>query len=495
MRTLDRTLVTSIAIALTFMHGAASARADPAPTLHGSAEVRGAEAGAAFKAASDGAPLALGTTVRAASADAPVRVDLSETVSVALGAGAVLGVQSLGRLPAETPGAKAPRAIQLTLVSGEIEITSPATPDPASQLGVTVFLPGGRSFSLWRGSATVSLAGDRILFSLFDGMAIIGAGAKWRPLGPGKTATMSKDEIAMHDLPAAPEWDDAHAPAPPFALVRGAAGGAALGAAWRPVAGAATYRTELAREGGAKGPVTLGATTATSLRTPLLDAGTYLLRVRAVTADGALGPVTRPKTLRVARLTAPPGASVTASGAIVLPRDTAARFDDVADLEVATVVSHGATDAQLTWNDAGPLLLGTDDVREVRVRHKTTRLEDTIVLARRVLRATLSFSPRPAHWPADTVTARVRLEDPTGYLDTATERIAVKTKIDGNDVPLTWAHSGDTWTASLPRWEYGAGPWVVRMNVTDSAGADIGGGLLDVDPTATSALAVKGTRN
>jgi hypothetical protein len=256
-----------------------------------------------------------------------------------------------------------------------------------------------------------------------------------------------------------------------------------VGAAWGDVPGAASYRLEIAHDATMSGPLTVTSTTTPQFQSDPLASGAYAMRVRAVSADGILGQPSPPKVLRVVRLTLPKGATVAADGTVVLSATSALNLDDPRDIEIATVVNHGAPDDVLFWTPASSdLSLGPAVRREIRVRHAPTHVETTVLLVRRDLRAHVSFAPKPASWPKDAITITVKLEDPTGYVDPTKENIQVDTKIDITTVDLKWAHAGDTWTAHLPPVTTGAvGPWVVRVDVLDASGADIGASILDVD--------------
>jgi hypothetical protein len=459
---------------------ASFARTDPTPVIHGDAQVRVGD-GADFTVAPDGAPVASGTTVRAQASSA-ARIDVAEGVSLRLAPGAVVTVRNFSWLPAEHPGAQAVRALQINLMGGEVDLTSHSK-DPSGDLGMTILLPEGRSFALWRGDANVKIDGDNVDAALYEGMAIAGAGAKWKPLPGGKGVVIPiKGDPTLRPIPGTPAWADAQSKVAPFAVVRGNGGGV-VGAAWGDAPGAASYRVEIAHDTTMSGPLTVTSTTTPQFQSDPLASGAYAIRVRAISADGILGRPSTPKVLRVVRLTLPKGATVASDGTVVLSATSAVNLDDPRDIEIATVVNHGAPDNVLFWTPASnDLSLGPTARREVRIRHAITHVETTVLLVRRDLRAHVSFTPKPARWPQDTITITVKLEDPTGYVDATKENIQVDTKIDIDAVDLKWAHAGDTWTAQLPPKNTGAvGPWVVRVDVLDASGADIGASILDVD--------------
>jgi hypothetical protein len=478
LRRIDLGLVMALVVGVP---GAAFARTDPTPAVHGDVQVRAGE-GADFAAVADGAPIVAGTVVRA-GASGVARIDVSDGVSVRLSPGAVVTVRAFSWLPPEHPGAQPVRALQLALGSGEIDVTAPMVHDPAKELGLTITMTNNRSVALWRGAANITLSPDEsATVAVYQGMGIAGSGTGWKPLAAGKAVVLgAKGEALAKAIPGIPTWADASSTVPAFAIVRGNSGGV-VGTAWTATPDAASYRVELAHDATMSGPVTVTSTTAPSFKTDPVAPGTYAVRVRAVSAEGIVGQPSTPKVLRIARFTLPSGATVAPDGTVVLSATSAVHFDDPRDIEVATVVNHGAPDDVLFWAPASAdLTLGPADRREVRIRNAATHVEATVMLVRRDLRAHVSFTPKPARWPSDAIDIRVKLEDPSGYVDPTKESIKVETRVDIDAADLHWSHAGDTWTARLPPQTKGPGPWVVRVEVRDASGQSIGASLLDVD--------------
>jgi len=460
--------------------GTAFARSvDPTPMVHGGAFVRATD-GEDFAPASDGAAVAAGNAVRSSPTRA-ARLDVSDGVSVRLAPGTSLVVRSMQWLPAEHPGATPVRALQVSLMSGEIDVD---VHDPKGAVGVTVLLPAGRSVALWRGSANVSLDGERAAVALYEGMAIAGSGARWQALTAGKGVILApKSDPTTRPIPSRPEPSQDASAASSFVLMRGGEGGV-VGAAWTAAQGAGTYRFELAHDMDMTSDVTLVSATSPTFRSDPLVAGSYAVRIRAISPDGIVGPASAPTTLRVARITLPKGAFAAPDGNVVLPESGSLLLDDPRDIEVATVVRHDMPDDALFWTPASTEIpLGSGARREIRVRHALSHTETSFVLVRRTLHARVWFTPKQARWPANPVDIFVKVTDDSGYVDPAREAIDIDTRVDIDRVPLNWQHKGDTWSARLAP-QASAGPWVIRVDVKDSAGSPIGASLLDVDGPA-----------
>jgi hypothetical protein len=449
---------------------------DPTPVVEGGAFVRKADTDD-FAPANEGTPVTAGNAVRSSPTRA-ARLDVAEGVSIRLAPGTSLVVRSMQWLPAEHPGASPVRALQVSLTSGEIDVD---VRDPKGAVGVTVLLPAGRSVALWRGSANVSLDGERAAVALYDGMAIAGAGAKWQPLTAGKGVILApKSDPMTRPIPGKPEPVKDASAAASFVLVRGGDGGV-VGASWSEAQGANAYRFELAHDAAFTSDVTLIRGPTPAYRSDPLVAGSYALRVRAISADGIVGPASAPATLRVARITLPNGAFAAPDGNVVLPASGSLLLDDPRDIEVATVVRHDMPDDTLFWTPASTQIpLGSGARREIRVRHALSHTETSFVLVRRTLNAKVWFMPKHARWPANPIDIFVKVADESGYVDPAREAIDIDTRVDIDRVPLKWQHNGDTWTARLAP-QTSAGPWVIRVDVKDSAGTPIGASLLDVD--------------
>jgi hypothetical protein len=450
--------------------------AEVSPVLQGDALLR-APGSEEFAPVGDGSHLAAGNGLRAPAGRAAA-LKPAEGVSVRLAPDSTLTLRQSAWLPAEQPGAAPLRAFQVSLASGELDLE---VHDPTNTLGVLVSLPGGRSLALWRGSANVSIRDDRVAIALYEGTAIAGSASRWKPLTAGTGAVLAANaEPSSRPTPTRPDWvDGAAAPAPPFALVRGDER-AALGVAWRAIAGASRYRVEMAPDARMVGAVTTLDEDSPTMKTEPMGAGTYFVRVRALSSSGVAGPTSTVKALRVARLTVPPMAFASPEGAIVLPASAAVTLDDTRDLEVATI-SEFDPKAPPRWSPASKdLTLAGAPRRTLRIRHVPSQIESPLVLARRELRAQVSFSPMNARWPENPIDVTVKVEDESGYLDPSREPIKVDVRVDLDRLDLAWKHTGDTWTARvMPK--SAPGPWVVRVDVRDQAGTPIGASLLDVD--------------
>ena len=444
--------------------------------VDGTAMVR-APGGADFEQVATGAHVTVGNAVRAPD-DASVTVTLNDGVTVTFGPGAAASLSGLTYLPAEHPGAKPARAYQFALTAGELHVTVPV--DAAKPHGLIVLLPGGASFSSWRGSANVAIHGDKANAVVYDGVAIAGGGGQWRPIHVGGSAVFSGNTPAVlrSTIPAAPTW--AATPTPGFAIVR-AGERARLPMAWTAIEGAAVYRLEVARDAEMLHLVARSEVEGLSSVTGPLPAGHYFARIRAVSADGVVGAASTPKGLRVAEVSPPAAAFVAADGALVMPGTSAVTVGDPTGIEVAYQRASRVAYEPM-WNPASnEIRMGNDPVRVVRFRDAVTHdeAEARFTLVRRDLRASVEMTPRGARWPEQPVSITVRAFDPSGRLDAANEPLSIEVMVNLDPMPVEWTHRGNVWTGRL-RPVRGGGPWAVRVGVRDGASTVIGAGLLEV---------------
>jgi hypothetical protein len=433
-----------------------------------------------FEPAKSGASIAPGVAVRAGMGTA-VGIKASDGVSIRLGQGSTVNVRPASILPAEHPGAGPLHAFQVLLIDGEIDLQ---VRDPA--MGVLVQLPNGRSLGVWRGEANISIQGDDVAIGFYDGTAIAGSASKWKALGVGTATLLSKrgDASVSKSIPAQPDWDPTST-IPAFAMVRGEEM-VTVGLAWKPVVGSQKYRVEIAHDRSMLGTETVLSSEELSLRTEPLESGMYVARVRAISSEGIAGPPSTTKAVRIARMRLPPSAIAAPGSTIVLPPNAGIPIDDPRGLEMATAFDGSVLSA---WNPAPKMIeLGAATRREVHIRHVGSLEETRFVLVKRELRAAVSFTPKPAHWPKDPVDLVVKVADLSGYLDASKENLEIDVRVGITKEHVEWTHEGGTWRGRLEPMK-GDGPWVIRVNVADSAGVAIGANLLDVDGAKPAVVA------
>ena len=80
-------------------------------------------------------------------------------------------------------------------------------------------------------------------------------------------------------------------------------------------------------------------------------------------------------------------------------------------------------------------------------------------------------------WPRDPVRIQVRLASTTGQALPFSPTLKVTVNLD--PIPVEWHRDGDVYRAVVPPVTK-PGPWVVRTEITDPHGNEIGRGFLEV---------------
>jgi hypothetical protein len=325
---------------------------------------------------------------------------------------------------------------------------------------------------------------DTTAAAIYEGALVVGSNGVGFPVYDATAVTIRKGAIPekSHGIPGTPSWPATTPPGttPPLALVRSGQK-AQLGFAWTPVQGATAYRVEVSTDAVMVNVVKRETTTQTTFSVGEVPAGgRFWVRVRAIVGDGIVGGWSKPRPLRVLRLTYPERAIATSDGAVILPEDEALGLADAEGIEVAYEPTDGPK-GPLAWTKAPTALrLGPTGGRIVHVRDATLGVETRLVLGRRELRARVEMCPKRARWPEDTLTIRATVSDPSARIDASNEALTFETTVNLEPIAVTWHHVGTTWWATVPP-RAPPGPWVVRVTARDSAGNEIGWGGLEVE--------------
>jgi hypothetical protein len=466
-------------------HASAQVQA-PAPRVDGAAIVRGsgsarASGSSTWRDTSTGDILTAGLTVRA-SDEAPLEMTLPDGVTIALDPGALVQWGYATKLPSEANHFT--RGYHLLLEDGELEVRMPPGPK-----GEHAFLVSTRAGTLtdWRGQLHIMVHGDTTAAAIYQGALVVGSNGWGFPVydGAGIVIRRGVDPDKTRGIPAAPAWDtdhDGHA----LTLVAGL-GGAPLDFSWRPVAGAVSYRVEIATDPSMVRTVVRRSTNEAhfSAAEPVAG-GRYFARVRAVRAEGIVSEWSTVRPLRFVHYQVPDGAFVAADGVIVLPEGGGIALSDGDGLEVAyegmTSFAPTTTPVALYWGSlTGPLRLRDDSpMRIVHLRDTALNSEVRLLLARRELKADVNIEPKNARWPPDPLGVSVVLRDPSGRIDTTQAPVTLEAMLNLTPLAVDWQRSGGTWRGRIAPHAIG-GPSVVRVRVVDERGSEIGGGFVEVE--------------
>ena len=412
--------------------------------------------------------------------DQTVVVPLPDGVAVTLEPGTKGRWLPKTKLPSETN--KWAIGYHLVLLEGEADVRMPDAPK-----GSHAFLVQTRAGQLtdWRGKLHVAVHDDTTTAAIYEGALVVGSNGQGFPVYDGAGILMRKgiDPDKSRAIPSAPQWDATRG-APSF-LLEPAGSHGDMGVAWKPVAGAASYRVTIARDAEMKQVIDVASTTDTTyamVERASGGSGGCWTQVRAVGPEGIVGEPASPRPLRIVHFSLPDGAVMGRDGSVVLPSNVGVTLDDAQGLELAYGSPSPRVTVPLFWSPlSGPLRLPRDsDVRVMDVRDPALGQEAALVLARRALRVDVEMTPRNPG-PGDFVDVRAVAWDPTGRLDPTREQVTLETTLDLDPLQVAWRQTGSIWTARLqpPRTFR---PTVIRVAAHDAFGAEIGRGFVEIAP-------------
>ena len=242
---------------------------------------------------------------------------------------------------------------------------------------------------------------------------------------------------------------------------------------WNDVPDATGYRVELSKSGKNR-PFASAETRSSHLDQTLaeLEPGAYEMRLFSLDATGLAGTKPMMAPIRVVGAELPEGAYLDASGAIRLGKGQRVKFLGVEGLEM----SYGKARQYVQASSSAGLF--RDEPTVVHFRLPGSRDIASARLAPRTVRARIELGPRTATWPKDSISIRVKLEDPNAEVPAWLEAVP-KVSIGIESVAVPFKKSGGWLTAKLaPR--PGDGPWVVRVEVEDQFGTSLGRDFVEV---------------
>lgn len=209
-----------------------------------------------------------------------------------------------------------------------------------------------------------------------------------------------------------------------------------------------------------------------------LTPGRYEVQARAVDRFGVESPASEPLTLRVIGAQLPEGAKLS-SETILLGRSGRVKLIGADGLEA----SYGRASLFIPVpKDVG---LARGESTLLRLREPGAKEELGIKLEPRTVRADVEIGPKSARWPGEPLQVTVKLFDHRGR--PLKDELKTKPQVFVNvaHVQPTWSHSGNTYTAKIAP-ASGAGPWVVRVEVSDDFGDPVGRDFIELGSAKTA---------
>jgi hypothetical protein len=389
-------------------------------------------------------------------------------------AGAVLRVWASGQIV--YLGAKKTRTYTVTLDSGTVRVKVPA----GGETAIVVAAPHESYALVSNGEAAVHV-GAQVAVAKVSGTTLVRVGGDpFRPLDTGSFALLARDGDHRQPLLGSPA-----AVRGPTVLVSFGDPVGTKALAWEPIPGAVAYRADIRRAGSEA----IEASVETSqprleAGAALLDPGVHELRLTAVDATGMESAVPLVRNLRVIQVQVPDGGHVDSSGAVRIPQGRSVQLTGTEGVEMT--YGNGANffpaPATLEFYQAEPRL--------VRLRGQGESDVLSLWLLPREAHAQVEFGSVSPHWPGEPLQIRVRLTDAGG--DDMASRIELHPEVlvGIEPVKVEFTREGDWLSGALPG-RPGSGPWVVRVEVRDQHGIQIGRDFVEVSGTTTSAASRK----
>ncbi len=359
------------------------------------------------------------------------------------------------------------RAYTVALRAGSLRVS---VPDPEHS-AVIVATPRRTIAIVASGDVTI-LAGDEVVVANTVGQTSLSlAGGRYHPIDAGTLAVVNRNGESRRPLLPSP------------GNLRGSTvmlsygGRVRLGAfSWQGVPGAAGYRVEL-READSNRLLERAVRSEPRLEAGLveLEPGAYSMRLVALDSSGLESENPVERSLHVMHLTLPEGGYLDERGAARLPPGAKLRLANV----TGVTMTYGGGRNFVPAPSA--LELFQPEARVVHFRDGGGGGDATLVLLPRTARAAVSFGPLAPSWPGTSLRIRVRLTEAGGQ--TVPSWIEARTRVFVGVDPVDVSFSTeDGWLVGALDPQPGPGPWVVRVEVADQHGIELGRDFVEIAP-------------
>jgi hypothetical protein len=115
----------------------------------------------------------------------------------------------------------------------------------------------------------------------------------------------------------------------------------------------------------------------------------------------------------------------------------------------------------------------------VRFRVPGNPSEGKLWLVPRQIRARVEFGPAVPTWPRDALEIRVRVEEVNAPSSADAIEVRPRVLLGVEPVQVSFVRHGNVLRGVLPP-QAGKGPWVVRVEVEDQSGAELGRDFIEV---------------
>ncbi len=311
---------------------------------------------------------------------------------------------------------------------------------------------------------------ERVTVAALRGEMLAALGNDWKALGSGQIRSFSAGSTTEQAVLPAPKLNAEST------VLLALSGSANAEVRVQPLAGVALRQLSVHRlEGTERSLLSEREWRSERERLSDLPPGRYEVQARAIDAFGISSEASATLTLRVVGAELPVGARM-GDGSILLGKNARVKLLGAEGLEA----SYGrATLFVPAPRDVG---LARGEVTLLRLRERGGKDELGIKLEPRTVRADVAIGPKTARWPKDALEVSVKLFDHRGR--PLSDPLKSKPRVFVNVEPVdpTWTHSGNTWTATVAP-ARGVGPWVVRVEVNDDFGEQVGRDFIEIGGT------------
>lgn len=356
----------------------------------------------------------------------------------------------------------------IKLTAGRVSIAIPESKAKVPRTAVLVQAPRKVSAIAKGGESLVITASDRVTVAAVKGEMLAALGNDWKPLAAGLVRSFGGGVTTEQPVPAPPTLRVDS----PMLMALGGTASTQLRAA--PDKNVASRNLVLYRvEGNNRAKLKHMEWSDDAHQLPALTPGRYEVQARAVDRFGVEGPASAPVTVRVVGAQLPDGARL-AGDTILLGRSGRVKLVGAEGLES----SYGRASMFVPApKDVG---LARGESTLLRLRVPGTKEELAIQLEPRSVRADVEIGPKTARWPGDALQVQVKLFDHRGRPVTDPLKTKPRVFVNVEQVEPTWTHSGNTYTAKVPPATKGTGPWVVRVEVSDDFGDQVGRDFIEL---------------
>lgn len=257
-------------------------------------------------------------------------------------------------------------------------------------------------------------------------------------------------------------------------LVVAPSGSRAIGKlSWSPVEGATEYRVRLHRSGEAKPQLDVRVPETSVVLDSPLTPGSYRFSVVAVDSSGFASAIPLERPVQVVGVTLPEGAYTDDNGTVFLSQAQEVGFTGVDGLEM----TYGRAGRFVKAAPKAGLFRGEATV--VHFRFPGTSEVASARLAPRALRAVVEMTPRSASWPKDSIEVRYRVVDGSGKPAPDWVEPRARVLLGVEPVDVAFREEGGWRKAKVPP-RHGSGPWVLRVEVEDQHGVQLGRDFVEI---------------